>query len=227
LSAVAGLVLVLVGGHAVAPPAAPLPARTFSDAGAPTGRAIPGRPPAGRPDRRIDYREASHLYIPSLRVAAAIVDDPSIGNELIGPGDIATVGRWTGGASLDAEAGPGTVDLAGHVNYAGKGDGALHDLYELTPGALIITTDAGASTTTWYVTALQVRAKDDLPTDLFTGEGPRTLKLITCGGALRHVAGSRGGYYTYADNIIVTARPADPQTSDAPQDRPNSRIPLW
>jgi hypothetical protein len=44
-------------------------------------------------------------------------------------------------------------------------------------------------------------AKQDLPADLFSRQGPPTLTLITCGGAFDEATGH------YVDNVVVVASP--------------------
>ena len=208
IAATAGVVMVRVGGSDVRPPPAPLPRRVFSQAALPPlapGQYVPAagsRAAAGAAGGVGSYSGASRLYIVSLGIAAPIVDAPTTGSALVGPGDVATVGRWTGGASLDSAS--GTVDLAGHVDYVGQGAGALYHLYQVQPGALVVTTDSASRRTPWRVTALQVVAKNALPASLFAPSGARVLQIITCGGALVR---EPGGYYSYADNVIATAVP--------------------
>ncbi|MCW2523278.1 MAG: Sortase family [Frankiales bacterium] len=214
LAAVTGLALVRVGGGEVRPGPAPLPTRTFSEQGppprpsgpsaaSPSSGATPAASPAGGQWADTD---PSMLYVSSLGIAAPIVDAPIQGTELVGPGDVRTVGRWLGGAGLSSKV--GTVDLAGHVNYVGQGAGALQRLYQVQPGALVVTTDPTGRRTSWRVTGLAVVAKDALPTALFAPTGPRLLKIITCGGALIRQHNADGDYYSYADNVIATAVPA-------------------
>ena len=96
----------------------------------------------------------------------------------------------------------GTTLLAGHVNVAGEGLGALSELHRVEPGALVVTTDAGGAARYWRVEALLVRAKNDLPP--FPQDGPRQLAIVTCGGPLEHAPGGN----TYRDNVIALAAPA-------------------
>ena len=90
--------------------------------------------------------------------------------------------------------------LAGHVDI--NGDlGALHKLASVTPGAIIHTADETGKVTTWAVSSLEVRRKNDLPD--FSKSGQRRLVLVTCGGPAERV----DGYWSYRDNVIVTATP--------------------
>jgi hypothetical protein len=228
---VAGVSLLAIGGRHHPPAAAPLPKHTFSLAappnavGAPT-TSRPGPSPPASPARPgpasgspvnppgavnagagfgPDPTGPDRLQIPSLGTDAPIVDESAPGGDLVIPGDIHSVGRWVDGASLSDP--NGTVVLAGHVNYTGIGNGALHNLYEIAAGAEIATVDSAGHRTYWSVVALQVRAKSDLPPSLSDPTGARRLEILTCGGPLLHINGSDGGYNTYADNVIVSAVP--------------------
>lgn len=181
------------------PQAAPLPAETFSidatattvAAGEPGAAATSGAaaPATGAPLR---------LALPEIGIDAAIEPTNLRGGDLVIPGDPHVVGLWSGGASLDSE--EGITLLAGHVDINGN-LGALHPLADVSPGAQVTTTDDDGELTTWTVTGLEVRRKDDLPP--FSPTGPRRLVLVTCGGPVDHV----GGRWTYRDNVIVTAVP--------------------
>jgi hypothetical protein len=223
-----GLTLVRLGTREVAPPPAPLPTSAFAEqrlqplppganvprAGStaaltsePAGVGASGGTGSGGLGRAgpWTFADRSHLYIESLGTSAPIVDAPIQGRQLVGPGDVRTVGRWLGGAGLSSST--GTVDLAGHVNYIGQGAGALSELYRIAPGAVVVTTDSAGVRTPWRVTSLQTVAKDALPTSLFSPTGPRLLKIITCGGALIKEPSPSGTRYSYVDNVIVTAAP--------------------
>jgi hypothetical protein len=117
------------------------------------------------------------------------------------PADVHTVGIWTPGATLAATS--GTTDIIGHVNYTGQGPGALHDIAGLRPGDRLYTTDNHHRTTTWTVTTVQARNKNDgVDASAFPGPaGTRQLILITCGGPFDPTAES------YLDNIYVRAQP--------------------
>jgi hypothetical protein len=148
----------------------------------------------------------NRLRISSLHVDAPIIDESIHGNELNIPSDVHTVGHWNGGGAITG--GIGTVLIAGHVNYTGQGNGALYQLAQIKRGAEVQTIDAASVPATWRVTSVRLAEKSALPQDIFTAVGPRRLVVVTCGGALVHVAGSGGGYDTYQDNVIVTAIPA-------------------
>ena len=192
-----GLALLGWGVWHADPPPAPLPARTFERAlgAAPSGSGVEReRPPAPpyRPDR---------LLIPSIGVDAPLVPEHlDAAGELVIPGDPNVVGAGDGGPGLGAAA--GTTLLAGHVDVAGVGPGALVGLSDLAPGAWVVTTDAQARAWTWRVDSLIVTRKDDLPA--FPPGGDRRLAIVTCGGPLLSTPSGN----SYRDNVIAFAVPA-------------------
>jgi len=127
---------------------------------------------------------------------------------LIIPADVHKVGLWTGGAAIVATA--GTTVIAGHVDDVNQGPGAMNQLHNVAPGAVVTVTDTSGKVTRWQVTDVAVVGKDSLPAFVFAGKnGPRELALVTCGGPLLHLSNGHGGTYgTYRDNIVVTAVPA-------------------
>jgi len=53
----------------------------------------------------------------------------------------------------------GTTLLAGHVNDVAQGNGTLHDLYKVEPGALVYVADPAGAVTRWRVVGLDVAVK--------------------------------------------------------------------
>lgn len=108
------------------------------------------------------------------------------------------LGWWRDGASPAAE--QGTVVLAGHVDTAAEGPGALYRLETLGPGQeLSVATASGSES--YRVVARQAYRKGRLPVDIFSADGPPRLAVITCGGAFDHST------RTYAYNVVVYAVP--------------------
>ena len=105
---------------------------------------------------------------------------------------------------MDAD--EGTTLLAGHVNLAGQGPGALFNLALMQPGDVVRTSDAEGNTTSWRVTSVVNRPKaDGVEESVLDGPvGPRKLAVVTCGGDLSYANGL-GNYednvYLYADKI--------------------------
>jgi len=111
------------------------------------------------------------------------------------PDDPRTVGWWVGGAAPGART--GTVLVAGHVDTARSGPGALAALYDLAVGATV-RLRTGGGTVAYVVTGRRTYDKQRLPADLFAADGPPRLALVTCGGEFRD------GHY--ARNVVVYAR---------------------
>ncbi|GAA3276876.1 class F sortase [Dactylosporangium vinaceum] len=164
-----------------------------ADSGAATGGSAPPSSPA--PTREL--ATPTRLHISALGVDAPV--DPA-GVTSAGafgvPDDPGRVGWWIGSALPGAPA--GTVLIAGHVDTAKAGRGALYDLEHLPVGAEVGVA-SGDLSVTYRVAARRSYGKQRLPRDLFTTAGPARLVLITCGGTFRN--GS------YASNVVVYAEP--------------------
>ena len=120
------------------------------------------------------------------------------GNNLIIPGHVSDIGRWTGSAPMTGNV--GTVLLAGHIDNINQGKGALHNLVDLHPGDKVYLSVGGIQTV-WVINSLQQMNKAALPQNVFTGNnGPRQLFLVTCAGKI-----SNG---EYDDNAVAGAVPA-------------------
>jgi hypothetical protein len=178
---------------------APLPAHPFTvtrtTAGTATTQATLTATRAG------DCRggTTSRLSIPSLGITAPLIGEPLVHDSLSIPPDVQTVGWWTGGGQLVGST--GTVLVAGHVDWAGQGDGALYPLAGIQPGATICTTAATGAVASWAVSSAIAVAKTTLPQTVFAATGPRRLVVVTCGGAFDSQTGH------YADNVVVRATP--------------------
>ncbi|WP_245599722.1 class F sortase [Nakamurella lactea] len=194
-------------GDVVAPVGGDVPSTGPADDRAGTPRIVAGGP--DRPPRHAGpwtFDGPDRLFIRSLDVEAPIEDVGAEHGAMVIPDVISRVGRWNGGAALTGTA--GTVLIAGHVNIAGQGLGALYRLSEIQPGAVVVTTGDTGRRSSWRVTSLESVNKRALPDDIFDGAGPRRLVLVTCGGKLLHIDGPHGGYNTYENNIVVRAVPA-------------------
>jgi sortase family protein len=137
------------------------------------------------------------VTIAALRVSAPV--DPvgvTAGGELSIPDDPARLGWWIGSAGPGSPR--GTVLLAGHVDTAADGRGALFELEKLRMGALI-GVRAGATVVTYRAVARRSYGKSRLPADLFDADTAARLVLVTCGGEFRD--GS------YNDNVVLYAVP--------------------
>lgn len=120
--------------------------------------------------------------------------------ELQLPDDPTVVGWWAGGAGLGSDA--GSIVVAGHVDSHRYGLGTFAVLRDLHVGDPIEVADETGDVYRFAVTGQLQIAKEALPAELFTRDGPMQLVLITCGGEFDE------GERHYADNVIVTAQPA-------------------
>lgn len=221
LLAVAGVLIVLGLRPDGAPAAAPLPATDFAvEVDDPTlGPLETSAAPAGPDDgTRIpdDHERApergqlpsapvrdGHLVIPVLGVDAAIAALPlTEDRSLVLPEDVNRITLWDGSAPVDSDA--GTLLVAGHVDNAAQGTGALYWIHTLQPGDVVYLADQGV-VTRWKVTGMESVVKSALPQRIWAGpDGSRQLVMVTCGGELVRDAQGRG---TYLDNVVVTAEP--------------------
>ena len=167
------------------PPAAAAPTVTTRDA-APT--VVPQRPAPVR------------LAVPALGVDAPVEpvgvrDD----GQMDLPDDVDRLGWYRFGPVPGAE---GSAVLAGHVDDADQGLGALAPLRDAEPGAQVGVTDAAGTATRWRVVSREVIGKQALPVDrLFARTGEPRLVLVTCGGPFLPDVGG------YRDNVVVVAEP--------------------
>ena len=132
----------------------------------------------------------------SLHVDAMVTPVGVAGKGLEIPENPARVGWWVGSATPGSPR--GTVLVAGHVDTARDGPGALFKLESLPMGATIkVTTED--RTIVYRAVARRTYLKRRLPAALFSVDGPAQLVLVTCGGSFHD--GS------YSRNIVVYATP--------------------
>lgn len=142
------------------------------------------------------------IEITSLDISAEVVpvgvqDDGAF--DVPDDGDL--VGWYRYGSTPGAAA--GSAVLAGHVDTAAGGEGALFPLAEVEPGAQVVVTDADGRRHEFAVAARETIRKSELPVELvFSRDGPPRLTLVTCGGPFD--AERR----RYRDNVVVVAVPA-------------------
>ncbi|MFB9387350.1 class F sortase [Pseudonocardia petroleophila] len=141
------------------------------------------------------------LALPGRGVLAPVVPvGTAPGGALVIPDPPSTVGWWAPGPLVGGAS--GSAVLAGHVDTAADGLGALAVLREVEPGEEVVVRGADGRELRYAVTARREYRKADLPLDLFDGAGPPGLVLITCGGAFDPATGH------YEDNVVVHATPA-------------------
>jgi sortase family protein len=145
----------------------------------------------------------SRVIIATHRISAA-VDVVAAGSSgaLTIPEDPERLGWWIGSAMPGD--GRGTVLIAGHVDTAAAGRGALFKLETVAMGTRI-DVRAGDHDVTYRAMARRSYPKRHLPADLFRADGAPRLVLVTCGGAFRH-----GGY---THNVVLYAVPLSRSTS--------------
>lgn len=140
------------------------------------------------------------LRIPRLDVRAPVLPvSTNAGGSLGVPGDPHVVGWWKDGAEPGARR--GTAVIAGHINTAGSGPGALSELGQLRPGDRIVITGSGREIG-FRVVALRQYPKARLPAkQAFSQRVRGRIALVSCAGPLN----LRTGHYR--DNIIAYAVP--------------------
>jgi len=181
-----------------------------------TAGQVPTQGAGGQPRSQVPASPLTgfELVIPSIGVQAPVADhgliDTATGSactsqvafacSLVIPGDVRSVTRYSGSAPLNATT--GSVLIAGHIDNADQGDGALHNIYLLQAGDLVYLSD-GIGTKVWKVVARNVFAKDVPHPDWFAGLlGPAQLHLVTCGGPYDP------GTHSFLDNVAITSVPA-------------------
>lgn len=139
------------------------------------------------------------LELPGRGVRAPVVPvGTAPDGAMVIPEPPSTVGWWAPGPLAGSTS--GAAVLAGHVDTAEAGLGALAVLREVAPGEEVVVRGTDGRELRHVVTERREYRKADLPPDLFTADGPG-LVLITCGGAFDEAAGR------YEDNVVVRAVP--------------------
>jgi sortase (surface protein transpeptidase) len=140
-----------------------------------------------------------------LRIPAIGVDAPVLptgvqaGGALAIPPDPADVGWWAAGAFPGEPT--GAVILAGHIDSAASGPGALFRLQQVRPGAAITVT-ANGHVYRYRVAALRAYAKNALPAAAIFGQQVSArLVIVSCGGPFDAATGH------YLENIVAYAVP--------------------
>lgn len=140
------------------------------------------------------------IYVPSLGVYASLTSVRFSGGDLTIPRE-----PWRVGLDIDSSpitATVGTTLLAGHVDLSGT-PGALVQLAQAEPGALVYVTDGEGVRRSFVTSSLQRYSKVSLPRSIFAVDGPRQLVVVTCGGPVISIDGERH----YRDNVVLTAVP--------------------
>jgi LPXTG-site transpeptidase (sortase) family protein len=197
--AVLGLALVAVGvSLARTAPVAAAPGLSIGRAEA--GPAGPGAVPLARgaqvPVLPVVPRV---LALPRQHVVALVQSvGVAAGRELDLPGDPRQVGWWAGGQPAGAAS--GSTVIAGHLDSARSGIGALSALLSVKAGDPV-EVSAGGMVLHYRVVSRSTYRKTALPGAVFRLDGPPVLTLITCGGPYN------ARTHHYRDNLVVTALP--------------------
>ena len=180
------------------------PAATGADAGQlPDAGPVPagekGRGVVHRPDeRRLEPGAPRRLLIGSAGLRAPVVPvGAGADGQLVIPQEPGTVGWWIGSAPAGAR--DGSTLLAGHVDSARGGLGALAVLRTLPVGTRMVLTDVFGVRHTYRMAARRTYPKADLPRDLLGGGKRPRLVLVTCGGPFDEAR------HRYRDNLVVYA----------------------
>jgi hypothetical protein len=169
---------------AAAPAAAPTPSTVPSSA-------APVRKPEPPARLRIDGLDVDAPVVP-----VGVTDDGT----MVIPEPVDRVGWYRFGPAPGAAA--GSVVLAGHVDSAEQGEGALFELRSVDVGERIDLVTKSGRVTSYRVTGKETIVKQRLPVErLFDRDGAPRLVLITCGGPFDEARSS------YRDNLVVAAEP--------------------
>lgn len=195
-------------GYTLPPPttaAPPPPSGDFDVA-----RPPPAPPPPPTPPKPKD----NQLVIPSIGTDAPIIPEGATGpngGALSIPSDVKQVGWWDGvwnspngvvNEVVPRPGQPGVAIIAGHIDSASQGPGALYKLSQIKNGASITVYGPDGTPTHWNVSNVQTVLKAALPPNLFVNTGPAQLAVVSCGGPFNSATGH------YEDNIIAWATPA-------------------
>jgi hypothetical protein len=207
--------------HAQIGPRAPAPTGGGAPiaAGPRSGGTTPAPAAKGVPGVSNIEASGSTLIIPKLGVDAPLSPTGAVGApdtaSLTIPDNIHTVAWWDGTVSdgrrtvqenAPKPGQPGVALIAGHIDSAAAGPGALYNLKDLTAGDTIKIIDSNHVESTWTVSAPpDTTLKTELPASLWVTTGPPKLALVTWGGPF----GAATGHYL--DNVIVWATPTTPR----------------
>ena len=168
---------------------------------APDSRSLehPRAPRAARP--RPQPGAPARLLIGSARLRAPVVPVGDRGDgQLALPEDPGTVGWWVGSAPAGDPR--GSTVLAGHIDSASAGLGALAVLRTLPVGTAVVLVDAFGTRHPYRVAARRSYPKTALPGDVLHARHVPRLVLITCGGPFDQAR------HSYRDNLVIYAVPA-------------------
>jgi hypothetical protein len=193
VSVLLGMALTLCGADIVAGPATQTPSQTVAAGTVPAAGGP--NPPTTVPD---GGSPPVALEIPALGVRARVRPaGVRADGALEVPPSARDLGWWRDGARPGSR--QGTVVVAGHVDTAEEGPGALFSLARLPLGSQVRVRSADGRTRVYRIAARRVHPKGRLPASVFTPLGPPRLALITCTGEFDHRSAS------YSHNLVAYA----------------------
>ncbi|MFF3342790.1 class F sortase [Streptomyces flavidovirens] len=134
---------------------------------------------------------------------AAVVPVAALGDGALAlPEDLRTGGWWALGAAAGSS--EGTVLIAGHADTRADGLGPFAALHRIPLDARVEVTGADDQVRAYRLTARRTYRREQLPTDLFAGDGPHRLVLVTCAGPYDRAVGR------YQRNLVLYATPIEP-----------------
>jgi len=207
--AIAGVVLVAVGGRPAVVPTSSSATSLIAEQGPPApltaavGAGSPGKPPppvmtAAGP-AALPRSVPTQLAIPAIGINTSLMPLGlnSDGTIAVPPLRASAPAGWYQNLATPGEVGPAIV--LGHVDTR-DGPAIFYRLRELRPGAAIAVTRADGRTAVFTVNQVSEYPKSAFPADAVYGATDRpVLRLITCGGSfdrLRH---------SYRGNVVVFA----------------------
>jgi hypothetical protein len=151
--------------------------------------------------RHVQTAAPRRLLIGSADLRAPVVPvGAGPDGELAIPDEPRTVGWWVGSAPAGDPR--GSTVLAGHIDSASGGLGALSVLRTLSPGTRIVLTDVFGAHHPYRLAARRTYPKYALPAEVLRRRAGPRLVLVTCGGPFDEARRS------YRDNLVVYAVPA-------------------
>jgi hypothetical protein len=163
-----------------------------------TGRGDPASP---TPATAAGPTTPVRLRLPALGIDAPVSPAAiDLAHGVLGvPADIHRIGWWRDGMAPGASS--GSILLAGHVDSATAGRGALFGLEDARRGELVRIGTAAGRSYTYRITAVRSYPKAALPVNVYSRTSRARLVLVTCGGPFDADTGH------YRDNIVVVAVP--------------------
>jgi pectin methylesterase-like acyl-CoA thioesterase len=147
-------------------------------------------------DKAICGYAPNTMCIPSLKIEAPLIKNGVANEQLTIPSDPKKISIYDQGAMPGDTT--GTILMAGHINMSGV-QGALYNLSQIKPNAVLYLTNADGATSTWRLTSIDINLKAELPQDVFDRDGQLRAVIVTCGGPVSN--------HHYRDNVRAYFEP--------------------